>query len=139
VEDDSARQVVGRAAFPTSPGVYVVYRAREKRALYVGVAATQTIAERWRKQHLYPRAGGSALRRSLGVHLRLVTRKLRRADGRYYPPDVEQAITRFLTRCEVEFFPTETADEADDLEHKLRQRLNPRLNIATGPRRRPLA
>jgi len=63
------RKLVRIASFPDSPGVYVVYRPDQERPLYVGVAATQTIAERWRKQHLYPRAGGSALRRSLGLHL----------------------------------------------------------------------
>ena len=98
-------QLVGRAVFPALPGVYVVHRAGQERPLYVGVAATQTIAERWRKQHLCPRAGGSALRRSLGVYLALVV--------------------RFLKSCEVEFFPTPTADEADDLEPELRQQLNP--------------
>ena len=133
------RQLVGRAVLPTSPGVYVVYRAGAERPLYVGVAATQTVAERWRKQHLYPRAGGSALRRSLGLHLGLVATKLRRGDGRYYPPGVEEAITRFLESCEIEFFPTATADEADDLEHELRQQLRPELNIATGRRRRRVA
>jgi hypothetical protein len=39
--------------------------------------------------------------------------KLRRSEGRYYPSAVEQEITRFLEGCEIEFFPTATADEAD--------------------------
>ena len=138
-EDDRVHQLVSRAVFPTSPGAYVVYRPGAERPLYVGVAATQTLADRWRKQHLYPRAGGSALRRSLGVHLGLVERKLRGADGRYYPPAVEQEITRFLESCEIQVFATDTADEADDLEHELRQRLNPELNIARGRRRRRVA
>jgi len=63
------RELVRIASFPESPGVYVVYRPGLERPFYVGVAATQTIAERWLKQHLYPRAGSSALRRSLGLHL----------------------------------------------------------------------
>ena len=117
-EDDGVRQLVSRAVFPTSPGIYVVYQPGRERPLYVGVAATQTVADRWRKQHLYPRAGGSALRRSLGVHLALVATKLRRADGRDYPPAVEEEITRFLESCDIELFPTATADEADDLEHE---------------------
>jgi hypothetical protein len=130
------RQLVGSAVFPVSPGVYVVYRSAAERPLYIGVAATQTIKDRWHKQHLRARAGGSALRRSLGFHLGLVEAKLRLSDGRYYPPAVEQEITRFLQSCEVKFFPTATADEADDLEHELRQGLDPELNIATGRRRR---
>jgi hypothetical protein len=135
-DNGSVRQVIDTASFPESPGVYVVYRVGDDCPLYVGVAATQTIAERWRKQHLYPRAGGSALRRSLGVHLGLVTGKLRRSDGRYYPADVEQQITAFLKACEIELFSTANADEADDLEVELRERLRPELNIATGRRRR---
>lgn len=58
-EDDGVRESVRSAAFPTSPGVYVLYRAGEQRALYVGVAATQTIADRWRKQHPVPAAAHS--------------------------------------------------------------------------------
>ena len=136
-EDDGVRQLVGSAVFPTSPGVYVVYRRGEERPLYVGVAATQTIQKRWRKQHLRARAGGSALRRSLGLHLGLVATKLKISEGRYYAPDVENEITRFLEGCEVSFFPTTTADEADDLEVELRAQLRPELNIASGRRRRP--
>lgn len=130
------RQAVREAAFPDSPGVYGVYQPGHERPLYVGVAATQTIAGRWRKQHLYPRAGGSALRRSLGLHLELVAAKLRTSEGRYYPAAVEAEITRFLEGCEIEFFPTATADEADDLEVELRDRLKPELNISRGRRRR---
>jgi GIY-YIG catalytic domain-containing protein len=137
-EDDGVRESVRSAAFPTSPGVYVLYRAGEQRALYVGVAATQTIADRWRKQHLYPRAGGSALRRSLGLHLGLVATKLKISEGRYYPAEVESDITRFLESCDVELFPTATGDEADDLEVELRERLRPALNIGRGRRRRRL-
>src|SRR5947199_276475 len=123
VEDYGVRQLAGSAVFPDSPGVYVVYRVGAERPIYVGVAATQTLGERWRKQHLYPRAGGSALRRSLGVHLGLVASKLRRSEGRYYPPAVEEEITKFLEGCEIEFFPVATADEADDLEEELRHKL----------------
>jgi len=130
------RELIRIAAFPDTAGVYTVYRPGQERPLYVGVAATQTIAERWLKQHLYPRAGGSAFRRSLGLHLGLVAAKLRRRDGRYYPPEVEQEITRFLESCEVEFFPATTADEADDLEVELREQLRPELNISSGRRRR---
>jgi hypothetical protein len=63
-----------------------------------------TIASRWQKQHLKPRAGSSALRRTLGPYLGLVERKLSVSrDGRYYPAPVEAAITRFLETCSVEF------------------------------------
>jgi hypothetical protein len=65
--------------------------------------SSATIASRWKEQHLKPRAGGSALRRTLGPYLGLVERKLVRRDGRYYPADVEAAITRFLEACSVEF------------------------------------
>jgi hypothetical protein len=70
------------------------------------------------------------------VHLGLVAAKLRRREGRYYPTAVEQEITHFLEGCEIEFFPTATADEADDLEFELRQRLRPELNISSARRRR---
>src|SRR5262245_31906437 len=66
--------------------------------------SSATIASRWQEQHLNPRAGGSALRRTLGPYLGLVERNLSvRRDGRYYPADVEAAITSFLEACSVEF------------------------------------
>jgi hypothetical protein len=75
------------------PGVYVVY-AEGDAPLYVGVAVTQSIRKRWESQHLKPRAGGSALRRTLGVHLALVETKLRTTQGRYVAarptPDPEE-------------------------------------------------
>ncbi len=91
------REIIARAAFPEGFGVYAVYEAdaAAERPLYVGVAATETIRDRWRKYHLKNRAGGSALRRSLGVYLGLVESKLTRRRGRYYPAKVEQAITDF--------------------------------------------
>jgi hypothetical protein len=125
------RHPISGVVLPKQPGVYVVYGAGDERPLYVGVAATQTIAQRWHGQHLRPRSGGSALRRSLGMHLGLVTEKLRRPE-RYYPPDVEEAITKFLLACEVEVFPTETGEEARLLESKLIRELNPRLNVMRG-------
>jgi hypothetical protein len=121
---------ISEAVFPDSAGVYVVYKDAE--ALYVGVAATQTLAARWRRQHLRPRAGGSALRRTLGVHLGLVDSKLRTSDGRYYPPAVEEAITLFLTNCEIEFHPTVDAASARALEHRLIGELRPTLNVRRG-------
>ena len=98
-------------------------------------ALSQTIARRWR-QHLSARAGGSALRRSLGVYLNLVDRKLTHADGRYYPPDVEQRITAYLNDCDIELHATSTADEADDLELRLIAEMNPILNISRARRRK---
>jgi hypothetical protein len=130
------RQRVGDAVFPDQPGVYVVYDDGDTRPLYVGVAANQTLSERWRRQHLRDRAGGSALRRSLGVHLSLVEIKLRTQESRYYPREVEAAISSFLNGCQVELFPVTTSEEADDLEVTLRKKLKPLLNISTARRRR---
>jgi hypothetical protein len=119
---------VDDAEFPASPGVYVV-RDGGERPLYVGKAATQTIAARWREQHLRPRAGGSALRRTLGVELGLVETKLKTSEGRYYPAPVEQAITDYLLDCTIEFHPTADADAARTLEAQLIAALEPRLNV----------
>lgn len=130
------RSRVASAVFPERPGVYIVYREGADRPLYVGVAATQTLNKRWRRQHLRPRAGGSALRRSLGLYLGLVERKLKNSDGRYYPPDVEAAITDFLISCEVELISASSPDAADDLEVEVRGRLFPELNISRARRRR---
>lgn len=124
---------ISEAVFPEAPGVYVVY-TDDKRPLYIGVAATQSIKKRWREQHLKPRAGGSALRRTLGTHLGLVEKKLRTVEGRYYAPDVEQAITRFLEGCKIEFYPTPDPASARALESKLIATLRPTLNV-----RRPTA
>jgi excinuclease UvrABC nuclease subunit len=52
------RERIAAAAFPDKPGVYVVYGG-DDRPLYVGVAATQSIAKRWRQQHLKPRSGAA--------------------------------------------------------------------------------
>jgi hypothetical protein len=122
------RQRVAEADFPETPDVYVVY-AGDARPLYVGVAATQSIRKRWRGQHLRPRAGGSALRRTLGVHLGLVETKLRTAEGRYYPSDVEAAITSFLETCEIEFHLAANAAAAQALEAELIGTLGPTLNV----------
>lgn len=127
--------LVAKAAFPQSPGVYVLGDG-EQRPLYIGVAAKQTIEARWRRQHLRPRSGGSALRRTLGVELGLVPEKLRTARGRYYPEVVEQAITAYLLACTIEFHPTPDAESARALEADLIERLNPRLNVLRRPRRR---
>ena len=75
------RQRIAEAQFPDSPGVYVVWEGEQAPPLYVGVAATQTIAERWRKRTLQDRAGDSALRRTLGDHLGLVERTPRRGQS----------------------------------------------------------
>lgn len=122
------RQRVSDAEFSDAPGVYVVY-ADDPRPLYVGVAATQSIKKRWRNQHLKPRSGGSALRRTLGVHLGLVAAKLRTAESRYYPPEVEEAITRFLESCQVEFHPAPDAAAARAREAELIAALQPTLNV----------
>jgi hypothetical protein len=111
--------------------VYIVWSADDPvRPLYVGVAATPTIEQPWRGQHLINRAGSSALRRSLGVYLRLVERKLSvKREGRYYPTEVEKAITRFLRSCEVECRVASGPDEAREFERELIDELRPRLNV----------
>lgn len=121
---------IGDAEFPHRPGAYVVWESeRSGRPLYVGVAATQTIDQRWRQQHLRLRAGGSALRRSLGPHLGLVERKLSVSrDGRFYPPGVEARISEFLLGCEIEFAPADSAEEASETEERLIGELRPLLN-----------
>ncbi len=124
------RARLATAAFPDAPGVYALYDSPDALVpLYVGVAATQSLRERWARQHLRGRAGGSALRRSIGVRLGLVSKKLRRPD-RYYPPDVEAAITAFLNDAWIELHPTTTADEARALEARLITELHPVLNVA---------
>lgn len=45
---------------------------------------------------------------------------------RYYPPDVEAAITAFLQSCVIELHPTSTDKETRNLEDELIERLNPR-------------
>jgi GIY-YIG catalytic domain len=123
------RHSIREATFPDRPGVYVVWEhPDDELPLYVGVAGTQTIAQRWRRQHLYPRAGGSALRRTLGLYLGLVATKLQRPD-RYYPPTVEQAITAFLNGASIEFHPTSDAGEALCLERELIASMAPVLNV----------
>jgi hypothetical protein len=125
----NTRLRIGEAEFPRSPGAYVVYSSREATPpLYVGVAATQTIRQRWQGQHLRNRSGGSALRRTLGVFLGLVGSKLK-APNRYYPAEVEEAITRFLERCYVELYGTGSAAQARSLEGQLIGELDPLLNI----------
>lgn len=130
------RQRVGSAMFDNAPGVYVLYQTSDASVpLYVGVAATQSLRQRWTGQHLRPRAGGSALRRTLGTHLGLVGVKLRRP-ARHYPPDVEAAITDFLNQSWVELHPTSTAVAAKALEARLIAELHPVLNVAR-PRATP--
>jgi hypothetical protein len=107
----------------------VLYETAEAtRPLYVGVAARQTLRQRWMRQHLRPRAGGSALRRSLGVHLGFVPTKLRRPE-RYYPDDVEEAITSFLLNCWIELQPAVDAEAAERQESALIRQLAPALNV----------
>lgn len=128
------RELVKQAKLPNEPGVYIVWAGSEGGVpLYVGVAATQTIADRWRRQHLYPRAGGSALRRTLGVHLGLVSQKLRRPE-RYYPREVEVDITSYLEHCWIECRPTSNAAEARVLENEVIESLKPVLNVRGRPR-----
>ena len=123
------RHRVSMTAFPSSPGVYVVYENKgDRRPLYAGVAERQTLLQRWQKNHLRPRTGGSALRRTLGVHLGLVKQKLRQPK-RCYPAEVEAEITRFLKGCWVELHQTKTGGEAVELERQLIRRLRPRLNV----------
>lgn len=123
------RALVRDAALPGQPGVYVVYETQEAtRPLYIGVAARQTLRGRWMRQHLRPRAGGSALRRTLGVYLGLVGVKLRRPE-RYYPGDVEEGITNFLLGCWIELHPASNGDDARRLESALIRELAPVLNV----------
>lgn len=129
-----ARLLAGRriaeTEFPDEPGVYVVYREPgDRRPLYVGVAATQTLRRRWYGQHLRPRAGGSALRRTLGPYLAEVDQKLRQPE-RYYPPEIETAISAFLNRCWIELHTTATPEAAKLLEAELIPALDPVLNVS---------
>jgi Restriction Endonuclease associating with ARP/GIY-YIG catalytic domain len=128
-QDVSPRVRVSDAVFPSTPGVYVVWQEGHARPLYVGVAASQTIAQRWRRQHLCNRSSGSALRRSLGPHAGFVEKKLSIAkDGRYYPADVEAKITALLRSLDVEFYETERGEDAVALELQLIEELRPLLN-----------
>ncbi len=127
------RPSIENARFPAKPGIYVVFEnADDERPLYVGVAARQTLHKRWRKEHLSPRSGSSALRRSLGVHLGLVEEKLQRPD-RYYEPEVEQEITRFLRSCRIEFATAETEEDARRMEVEAIAQLDPLLNVVRPP------
>lgn len=124
------RERVGLAAFPDLPGAYLLYgNPDDSVPLYVGVAATQSLRGRWKGQHLRPRAGGSALRRSLGIHLGLATEKLRHPD-RHYSPEVEAAITAFLDQAWIELHPTRNATDARALEARLIAERHPVLNVA---------
>lgn len=130
----SQRIRVADAVFPSNPGVYVVWDGTARRPLYVGVAAKQSIEERWRDQHLRDRSGGSALRRSLGPHGGFAKKKLSVSrDGRYYESDVEQKITALLLDLEVEFYECESGEEAVALETELIAELRPIL-ISRRPR-----
>ncbi|MBC7782996.1 MAG: hypothetical protein H7144_04080 [Burkholderiales bacterium] len=124
------RHCINTIAFPESVGVYVVYaNACNIKPLYVGKAARQTLSKRWKSQHLQPRAGGSALRRTLGIHLGLVREKLKRPE-RYYSPEIEEAITIYLRSCFIELLECANAVEAAELELKSIRTLNPLLNIS---------
>lgn len=119
------------AEFPDEYGVYVVYEsATARRPLYVGKAQTQTIRQRWIRNHLKNRAGGSAFSRSLGPHLALVDCKLSiTRDGRYYPREVEREITETLHSYFVEWHTTATGEETSTQERKLIRDLDPILNV----------
>jgi GIY-YIG catalytic domain len=114
---------------PGDVGCFAVYEdAKAERPLYVGVAAKRGLVERWEHDHLRNRSGSSALRRSLGVHLRLVEDKLR-CPARYYPPEVEAAITTALRRGYIELYPCRSEAEALLLEGRLISELDPLLNV----------
>lgn len=115
---------------PESVGAYVVYAPGAHdgaRPLYVGEAGTREVARRWGEQHLRGGAGGSALRRAVGVHLHLVGEQLK-GSGDSYPSDVERAITAFIERCGVVFHRAATAADATALKAKLIHQLDPLLN-----------
>ena len=120
--------LIESASFPNSPGVYTVHTSDGRSVLYVGKATTQTIQQRWQRQHLYPRAGGSALRRSLGVHLGLGPEKLKRP-ARYYPAEVETEITTYLRRCHIVFYRLSDPVEIAAQEGHLIRTLRPLLNV----------
>jgi hypothetical protein len=123
------RTEIETTTFPGDVGCYAVYEdAESTRPLYVGVAARRGLNQRWNGDHLRARAGSSALRRSLGVYLGLVDEKLRRP-ARYYPPEVEDAITQALNRGYIELYPCTSETEALALESELIARLNPILNV----------
>jgi excinuclease UvrABC nuclease subunit len=123
------RQQISAAQFPDAPGAYVVFAdASDHEPLYVGRAARQTLRQRWSRQHLRNRSGGSALRRSLGVHLGLVEQKIVKPE-RYYPSPVEEEITHRLRSYFVELHETATGEEAHELERRLIAELNPTLNV----------
>lgn len=127
--DHATRLPIGTATFPNSCGVYVVYSDDHcVQPLYIGKAATQTIRRRWERQHLVPRSGGSALRRSLAVHLGLVAQKLKRP-SRYYPDEIESAISDHLKRCYIRFEIRSTGADATRLEQREIRRLRPILNV----------
>jgi hypothetical protein len=66
----------------------------------------------------------------LDVHLGLVERKLNiRTDGRFYPPEVESAISAFLLECEVAFVVADSPEDALMIERELIQTLRPTLNV----------
>ncbi len=96
------------------------------RPLYVGKAAN--LYKRWRRNHLANRSNTSALRRSVGVHLQLVSAKLKRGE-RSYPEHVEGAITDYLEGCSVELHPVGTRKEAARLEQTLIEGTDPLLNV----------
>jgi excinuclease UvrABC nuclease subunit len=125
------RYRIATADLPDEHGVYVVYKSVEApRPLYVGKAQSQTIRQRWMRNHLKDRAGGSALRRSLGPYLGLVDRKLVVSqDGRHYQEHVEDAITRALRTYYIEFHTTSAGEESGTLERRLIQELDPILNV----------
>ncbi len=115
------------AEWPHGPGVYVVWQTDDSdRPLYVGKAAD--LHKRWRRNHLANRSNTSALRRSLAIHLQLVSAKLKRGQ-RAHPAPVEDAITDFLERCSVELHPVSTRQEAAQLEQTLIESMEPLLNI----------
>jgi hypothetical protein len=109
--------------------VLVVYlEPEEDRPQYVGVASKRGLDQRWNRDHLSNRSGSSALRRSLRVHLGLVEDKLRRPK-RYYPPELEESITKALRRGYVELYPCASEAEALLLEAQLIAELDPVLNV----------
>lgn len=62
------------------------------------------------------------------MYLGLVDQKLKLPD-RYYPVEVEKAITAFLERRYIEFFTTGSAAQARALEAELIGELDPLLNV----------
>ena len=115
-----------RAALPTTPGVYALYRAGER--MYVGKATS--LRTRVGAQHCAKGASmtNSALRRNVCQHLGIADAAGIKA--RRYKTTIEDAtqVTEWLARCEFAWIECASAAEALELERAMRQEFKPPLN-----------